>query len=304
MSRFEVLILGNSSATPMYGRHPTSQVLNFNEQLFLIDCGEGTQMQLFRYGIRSTKINHIFISHLHGDHYLGLVGLLSSQHLVGRQADLHLYGPAPLKEILDLQFKHSDTRLRYALIFHPTNESQAELILDTPMLRVTSFPLRHRIACTGFRFDEGKRAASLKADAIERLQIPTAYLKLLKKGIDYVAKDGTVFPASELTTPPPPARSYAYCSDTVLSPDYLPYIADVDLLYHESTFMHDMVDRAKETFHTTSLEAGEVAKTMGAKKLLLGHYSARYKDLQPLLQESRTVFSNTELSEEGKWFLV
>lgn len=304
MSRFEVLILGNSSATPMYGRHPTSQVLNFNEQLFLIDCGEGTQMQLFRYGIRSTKINHIFISHLHGDHYLGLVGLLSSQHLVGRQADLHLYGPAPLKEILDLQFKHSDTRLRYALIFHPTNESQAELILDTPMLRVTSFPLRHRIACTGFRFDEGKRAASLKADAIERLQIPTAYLKLLKKGIDYVAKDGTVFPASELTTPPPPARSYAYCSDTVLSPDYLPYIADVDLLYHESTFMHDMVDRAKETFHTTSLEAGEVAKTVGAKKLLLGHYSARYKDLQPLLQESRTVFSNTELSEEGKWFLV
>lgn len=304
MSRFEVLILGNSSATPMYGRHPTSQVLNFNEQLFLIDCGEGTQMQLFRYGIRSTKINHIFISHLHGDHYLGLVGLLSSQHLVGRQADLHLYGPAPLKEILDLQFKHSDTRLRYTLIFHPTNESQAELILDTPMLRVTSFPLRHRIACTGFRFDEGKRAASLKADAIERLQIPTAYLKLLKKGIDYVAKDGTVFPASELTTPPPPARSYAYCSDTVLSPDYLPYIADVDLLYHESTFMHDMVDRAKETFHTTSLEAGEVAKTVGAKKLLLGHYSARYKDLQPLLQESRTVFSNTELSEEGKWFLV
>lgn len=304
MSRFEVLILGNSSATPMYGRHPTSQVLNFNEQLFLIDCGEGTQMQLFRFGIRSTKINHIFISHLHGDHYLGLVGLLSSQHLVGRKSDLHLYGPAPLKEILDLQFKHSDTRLRYQLIFHPTNENEVEVILDTPSLKVTSFPLRHRIACTGFRFDEGKRAATLKVAEVERLEIPTSYLKLLKKGIDYVAKDGRVFPASELTIPPLPSRSYAYCSDTVRSEDYLPYIADVDLLYHESTFMHDMVDRAKETFHTTSLEAGEIAKTVGAKNLLLGHYSARYKDLQPMLLESREVFANTELSEEGKWFLV
>lgn len=304
MSRFEVLILGNSSATPMYGRHPTSQVLNFNEQLFLIDCGEGTQMQLFRYGIRSTKINHIFISHLHGDHYLGLVGLLSSQHLVGRQAELHLYGPAPLKEILDLQFKHSDTRLRYDLIFHPTNEHEAEVILESHSLKVTSFPLRHRIACTGFRFDEGKRAATLKVEEVERLQIPTAYLKLLKRGIDYEAKDGTVFPASELTLPPPPSRSYAYCSDTLMSADYMPHIAGVNLLYHESTFMHDMVDRAKETFHTTSLQAGEVAQLTGAQKLLLGHYSARYKDLQPLLEESRTIFPNTELSEEGKWFLI
>jgi len=304
MTRFEVLILGNSSATPMYGRHPTSQVLNFNEQLFLIDCGEGTQMQLFRYGIRSTKINHIFISHLHGDHYLGLVGLLSSQHLVGRQADLHLYGPAALKEIIDLQFKHSDTQLRYNLIFHPTNPHQPELILDTVALKVSSFPLLHRIDCTGFRFDEGKRSAVLQTEKVQQMQVPVAYLKLLKRGIDCVDKNGTVYKAEELTFPAPVARSYAYCSDTVMNEAYFEAIKAVDLLYHESTFLHDMVGRAKETFHTTSLEAAQVAQAVGAKKLLLGHYSARYKDLQPLLEESSNVFPRTALSEEGKWFSV
>ncbi len=288
----------------MYGRHPTSQVLNFNEQLFLIDCGEGTQMQLFRYGIRSTKINHIFISHLHGDHYLGLVGLLSSQHLVGRQADLHLYGPAALKEIIDLQFKHSDTQLRYNLIFHPTNPHQPELILDTVALKVSSFPLLHRIDCTGFRFDEGKRSAVLQTEKVQQMQVPVAYLKLLKRGIDCVDKNGTVYKAEELTFPAPVARSYAYCSDTVMNEAYFEAIKAVDLLYHESTFLHDMVGRAKETFHTTSLEAAQVAQAVGAKKLLLGHYSARYKDLQPLLEESSNVFPRTALSEEGKWFSV
>jgi len=242
----------------MYGRHPTSQILNFNEQLFLIDCGEGTQMQLFRYGIKSSRINHIFISHLHGDHYLGLIGLLSSQHLVGRQSELHLYGSPALKEILDLQFKHADTRLRYPLVFHPTNACQQEVIFENTHLRVHSFPLRHRIPCTGFRFDEKWKEN----------------------------------------------RSYAYCSDTVMSEDYLDAIRNVGLLYHEATFLHDRIARAKETFHTTSLEAAQVAQTVGAKKLLLGHFSARYRDLQPLLDESRTIFPHTELSEEGKWFLV
>lgn len=302
--RFEILILGNSSATPIYGRHPTSQVLNFNEQIFLIDCGEGTQMQLYRYGIKATRIGHIFISHLHGDHYLGLVGLLSSQHLVGRKAELHLYGPSALKEILDLHFEHSDTQLRYSLIFHPTNPHQQEVILETEHLKVSSFPLRHRIDCTGFRFDEKQRSATLKKDEIKKLDIPVPYIKLLKKGVDYVKDDDTVYRAKDLTYPPPPPRSYAYCSDTVMSEDYFEAIKHVDLLYHEATFLHDRVDRAKETFHTTSLEAAQVARTVEAKKLLLGHYSARYKDLQPLLEESHTVFAATQLSEEGKWFLV
>lgn len=304
MTRFEVLILGNSSATPKYGRHPTSQVLNFNEQLFLIDCGEGTQMQLFRYGIKSSRINHIFISHLHGDHYFGLIGLLSSQHLVGRQSALHLYGPAALEEILELQFKCSDTQLRYPLVFHPTNTQHQELIFENTQLRIHSFPLRHRIACTGFRFDEKKQSASLKKEEVERLNIPVPYLRLLKKGIDYTADDGTVYRAKDLTYPPPHPRSYGYCSDTMMNEDYFEAIHGVDLLYHEATFLHDRLERAKETYHTTSMEAAQVALAVDAKKLLLGHFSARYKDLQPLLEESRSIFAHTELSEEGKWFLV
>jgi len=302
--RFEVLILGNSSATPMYERHPTSQLLNFNEQFFLIDCGEGTQMQLFRYGIKSNRIGHIFISHLHGDHYLGLVGLLSSMHLVGRKTDLHLYGPSDLEEILSIQFRCSDTVLRYNLIFHPTNPQAEEVIFESPAFKVTSFPLTHRIACTGFRFDEGRRSATIIGELVEKIDIPKVYISRLKKGIDYTAPDGTVHKASELTTPAPASRSYAFCSDTVRVSDYLPSIKGVDLLYHESTFLHEMVDRAKETLHTTALEAAEIAIEVGAKKLLLGHYSARYRDLQPLLEEARSIFPSTQLSVEGKWFAV
>ena len=302
--RFEVLILGNSSATPMYGRHPTSQVINFNEQLFLIDCGEGTQMQLSRYGIKNNRINHIFISHLHGDHYLGLVGLISSQHLMGRKADLHLYGPAPLREIIAIQFKHSATVLNFSLVFHPTNPEQPEVLLETPALKVSSFPLKHRVPCTGFRFDEGRRAATLNVEAVERRNIPAPYLRLLKKGIDYMDAEGTVHRAADLTFPAPASRSYAYCSDTMVFDAYLASIQQADLLYHEATFMHDMLERATQTFHTTSLQAAEVADAVGAKKLLLGHYSARYKDLQPLLEEARSVFSQTLLSEEGIWYKV
>lgn len=304
MLRFEVLILGNSSATPMYGRHPTSQVLNFNEQFYMIDCGEGTQMQLARYGIKSNRINHIFISHLHGDHYLGLVGLLSSQHLMGRKSTLHVYGPAALEEILAIQFMHSATVLQYPLVFHPTNPAEVEVILDTPALQVTSFPLQHRIDCTGFRFDEGRRSATLNAELVDQLDIPTPYLKLLKRGIDYVAPDGTVYLASALTYPALPSRSYAFCSDTLMNESYFETIQGVDLLYHESTFLHDMADRAKETLHSTGREAAQVASAVGAKKLLLGHFSARYRDLQPFLDESQPFFANTLLSEEGKWFLV
>ncbi len=304
MLRFEVLILGNSSATPMFERHPTSQVVNYNEQLFLIDCGEGTQMQLSRYGIKNNRINHIFISHLHGDHYLGLVGLVSSMHLVGRKADLHLYGPAALQEILELHFKYSDTVIRYNIIFHPTNSDKEEILFESRMLTIRSFPLIHRIACTGFRFDEGKRAATLKADLVQEYQIPKVYFTSIKKGIDYVDPEGKVYPANELTLPAPASRSYAYCSDTVRHPTYLSSIEGADLLYHESTFLHEMVDRARETFHTTSLEAAEIAKEAHVKKLLLGHYSARYRSLQPLLEEAKSIFPNTELSVEGKWFLV
>ncbi len=302
--KFEILILGNSSATPIYDRHPTAQLLNFNEQLFLIDCGEGTQMQLVRYGIKSNKISHIFISHLHGDHYLGLVGLLSSMNLNGRKTDLYLYGPAALMEIMDLQFKYSDTTLRYNLIFHATHPDQTEIILKTNLLTVTSFPLQHRVPTTGFRFDEGQRLASLIREKIEKLNIPTVFLPQLKRGIDCVDIDGTVYRAAELTLPAPTPRSYAYCSDTRAFAVYMAHIDHVDLLYHEATFMHDMLDRAEETLHSTAYEAAQVAHLVQAKRLLLGHYSARYKDLFPLWEEARAVFPYTELSVEGKWFNV
>jgi ribonuclease Z len=279
-------------------------VINFNEQNFLVDCGEGTQMQLYRYGVKSNRIAHIFISHLHGDHYLGLVGLLSSMNLTGRKTDLHLYGPAPLYEILQLQFKYSDTTLQYNLIFHPTQPAKAEIILQTPTLSVTSFPLQHRVPTTGFRFDEGPRPAKVIAEKVEQLNIPKVFLSRLKRGTDCVGPDGTVYRSSELTLPAPPSRSYAYCSDTRAFESYVDEIRDIDLLYHETTFMHDMLPRAESTLHSTALEAAQVAQQVGAKKLLMGHYSARYRDLSSLLEEAKSVFSESELSVEGKWFNV
>lgn len=304
--RFEVLILGNSSATPIYERHPTSQLINHNEQLFLIDCGEGTQMQLTRYGIKSNRINHIFISHLHGDHYLGLVGLISSMHLRGRKTELHIYGPEPLQEILEINLKYSETTLCYPLIFHPTNPGQPDELYRSNALQVTSFPLRHRIDCTGFRFQEGKRPAKLNIDEVQRLNIPISLLNGIKWGADFTDMDGKVYRSQELTFPAPRSRSYGYCSDTIKTTDYWTAIANVDLLYHEATFLHDMQERAIETFHTTALEAAEVAQEVGASKLLLGHYSARYKtkDLPLLLEEAMSVFPNTALSVEGKWYKV
>jgi len=288
----------------MYERHPTAQIVNFNEQLFLIDCGEGTQMQLHRYGIKSNKIAHIFISHLHGDHYLGLVGLLSSMNLHGRKSDLHLYGPAPLIDILNIQFKYSDTQLRYNLFFHATNPEVETVLLQSAMLKVSSFPLLHRVPTTGFRFDEGKRAATLIKERIEEFQVPTVFLPQLKRGIDCEGLQGQQYRASELTLPAPASRSYAFCSDTRAFAAYINSIQQVDLLYHETTFQHDMVDRAQETFHSTSLEAAQVAKQVEAKKLLMGHYSARYKDLTPLLEEARSEFANAALSMEGNWYKV
>ncbi|MCI0920823.1 ribonuclease Z [Sphingobacterium rhinopitheci] len=302
--KFEILILGNSSATPMYDRHPTAQVLNFNEQLFLIDCGEGTQMQLHKYGVKSNKINHIFISHLHGDHYLGLVGLVSSMNLHGRRSDLHLYGPKPLKEILDLQLLHSDTRLQFNLIFHPTNNEETEVIFSNKTIKITSFPLKHRVPTTGFRFDEGKRANVLIIDKVKSLEVPLVFYNVLKAGMDCTDIDGTVYRAEELTLPGPPSRSYAFCSDTRAFESYVTAIHGVDLLYHESTFLHEFVDRAIETCHSTCLEAAQVANQVGAKKLLLGHYSARYKDLSPLLLEAKSEFVNSELSFEGNWYKI
>ncbi|WP_426667468.1 ribonuclease Z [Mucilaginibacter sp. McL0603] len=302
--RFEVTILGSSSATPIFNRNPSAQALNINEHLYLIDCGEGTQQQMLRFDVKASRINHIFISHLHGDHYLGLVGLLSSMHLNGRIKTLKLYGPVELKEIIDLQLKYSDTELQYAIDFVPTHADRSEVILESQDITVETIPLDHRIACTGFLFREKKRLKKIIKEKIADLNIPVEYYSAIKKGADYVSPDGTLYKNTDITTSPQEPKTYAYCSDTLYNESYFQQISNADMLYHESTFLNNMLERAQSTFHTTALQAGEVALKTHAKKLLIGHFSARYKTLNELLDEARSVFPDTELAVEGKTFLI
>ncbi|RCH53986.1 ribonuclease Z [Mucilaginibacter hurinus] len=302
--RFEVTILGSSSATPIYNRNPTSQALNINDHLYLIDCGEGTQQQMLRFDIKASRISHIFISHLHGDHYLGLVGLLSSLHLNGRTKPLYLYGPAPLMEIIEIQLKYSETTLQFPITFKATDASIKEVLLDNQDIIVETIPLQHRIATTGFLFRQKKRSRKLIKERIDQLAIPVPYFSALKKGADYTAPDGTIHKNDTLTLDPDEPRSYAYCSDTLYGESYFDQITDATVLYHEATFLHAMIDRANDTHHTTALQAGEAALKTNAKKLLIGHFSARYKNLIELLDEARSIFPNTELAIEGKTFVI
>ncbi|MFC0518394.1 ribonuclease Z [Mucilaginibacter angelicae] len=302
--KFEVTILGSSSATPIFNRNPTSQVLNINERLYLIDCGEGTQQQMLRFDIKASRIDHIFISHLHGDHYLGLVGLLSSMHLNGRKKPLKLVCPVQLKEIIDLQLKYSDTELQFPVEYIFTNAQQSEVVINNNDVVVETIPLDHRIACTGFLFKEKKRLRKLIKEKIEKLDISVAYYSVLKKGGDYTDEKGTVYKNESLTIDSAEPKSYAYCSDTMYNESYFAQIANTTLLYHEATFLNDMLDRAVITHHTTALQAGEIALKTNAKKLLIGHFSARYKTLNELLDEAKINFPSTELAIEGKTFFI
>lgn len=301
---FDLTILGSNSATPAYGRNQTSQILSIENKLYLIDCGEGTQLQLIRYGIKASRIKHIFISHLHGDHYLGLVGLLSSMHLGGRKDELSIYGPPALQEIIDIHLLYSDTRLRYPVHFIPTVDDQERVILQNEHITVRSFPLNHRIPCTGFRFDEPPPLAKINRDVCDELNIPSHLFSEIKKGGDYIDENGTIHQHTDLTLPPKAPRSYAYCSDTLNSGVYFSSIENVSLLYHEATFLHGMLVRAQETYHTTALEAGQIALKVGAKKLLIGHFSARYRELSPLLEECRSIFPNSHLATEGRMYHI
>jgi ribonuclease Z len=302
--KFEVTILGSSSATPIYNRNPTSQVLNINERLYLVDCGEGTQQQMLRFDVRGSRIDHIFISHLHGDHYLGLIGLLSSLHLNGRKKALKLFGPSQLKEIIDLQFKYSETTLQYELDFFATDSTQSQVIVINDDVTIETIPLDHRIPCNGFLFREKKRLRKLLKDELERIGVPIELYTSLKKGADYTDPKGKLYKNDTLTTDSDKPKTYAYCSDTLFNPQYFKQINNVDLLYHEATFLHNMLDRANETHHTTALQAAEIAVTVNAKRLLIGHFSARYKSLDDLLEEAQSVFPNTALAIEGKTFVV
>jgi ribonuclease Z len=299
---FEVTILGSSSATPVYNRNPTAQLLNCNEKFYLIDCGEGTQQQLIRYGLKAAKIDYILISHLHGDHYFGLIGLLSSLHLNGRIKPMHIFAPYALKEILELQFKHSDTHLRYELIYHFTNVNEPEIIFENADVVVQTVILNHRIPCTGFKFTEKKRLRKVVVEKLEAAQVPIEYYQLLKRGLDLTLPNGQVLRNIDYTTDSAAPKSYAYCSDTLMDEQYFDSIRNCDTLYHEATFLHDMLARAQETHHTTALQAAEIAKIVNAKKLLLGHFSSRYKTLTPILDEARTVFETAELAIEGNTY--
>lgn len=301
---FEVYILGSSSATPIYQRHPTAQILNIHEKLFLVDCGEGTLIQLNRYHIRFHRINHIFISHLHGDHYLGLMGLLSTMHLQGRSEVLHLYCQPELKEMIDIQLLHSQTTLRYHIQYHFLDAKKAAKIYEDDDLQVETIILSHRIPCTGFLFREKPKLRKLIREQLIHFNIPVHAYSDLKNGIDYVDEKGKVIPNIELTTDPRIPRSYAFCSDTIYDETLVPTLKHIDLLYHESTFLSDKAERAKETFHSTAAQAATIAKMAEVKRLIIGHFSARYKNLYPLLEEAREVFENTTLAVEGDRFTI
>jgi len=301
---FEVYILGSSSATPIYQRHPTAQILNIHEKLFLVDCGEGTLIQLNRYHIRFHRINHIFISHLHGDHYLGLMGLLSTMHLQGRTEDLHVYSQPELKEIIDIQMVHSQTQLRYTIVWHFLDHKKSAKIYEDDDLEVFTIILSHRIPCTGFLFREKQKLRKLIREQLIHFNIPVSAYGDLKNGKDYVDEKGNVIPNIELTSDPRSPRTYAFCSDTIYDESLVPTLKEIDLLYHESTFLSDKADRAKETYHSTAAQAATIAKMANVKRLIIGHFSARYKNLYPLLEEARGVFENTTLAVEGDRFSI
>lgn len=302
--KFEVTILGSSSATPIFNRNPTAQLLNCNEKFYLIDCGEGTQQQLLKYGIKAGKIDIAFISHLHGDHYFGLIGLLSTMHLNGRIKPFRIYAPAPLKEILELQFRYSETILKYELEFIAIDADAPALIYENADLTVESIILNHRIPCTGFKFKQKKRLRRVVVDKLEAENIPQEYYPLLKKGLDLSLPNGKVLKNEEYTTDSDAPKSYCYCSDTLADGTYEASLTDCTTLYHEATFMDDMIERANLTRHSTALQAAQIAKRNNVERLIIGHFSSRYKSLSPLLEEAKGEFEETELAIEGETYTI
>lgn len=292
-----VTILGNNSALPAFDRHPTAQVITLDEFLFLVDCGEGTQMQMAKYKIRRSRIQHIFISHLHGDHYFGLIGLLTSMGLLGRELDLHLFAPAALKDIIDLQLKVADTVLPYPLHFHALEEQS--LLVSNDKFSVRAFPVSHRIPCWGFRFEQVKAPRRVSPEHARLNGIPATFFDRLKWGEDYTTKDGGVVPNEMVTEPAPKAKSYAYSADTMYDESIIEQVKGVDLLYHETTYLKDLEDRALKRFHCTTHQAARIAERAGAGRLIIGHFSSKYEKLDLFEAEAKEVFPNCSLAQEG-----
>ncbi|MEP5828700.1 MAG: ribonuclease Z [Maribacter dokdonensis] len=295
-------VLGCYAATPRTLTNPTSQVLEINNQVVLIDCGEGTQVELRRHKIKFSRINHIFISHLHGDHFFGLPGFISTMRLLGREKALHVYGPKGIKEAITLLLKLGDSWTNYPLLFHELTSKEQELIFEDEKISVTTIPLDHRVYTNGYLFREKLGKRKLNVTAAEKYGIDKAYYNNIKNGKNITLDNGTIVSNSELTFDPPEPKSYAFCSDTVYDESLAEKIKNVDVLYHESTFLETETDLAVKTKHATAKQAAMVAKEANVKTLVLGHYSTRYKSIALFKEEASTIFPNVVLADDGKTF--
>ena len=298
----KLTILGCYAATPRTITNPTSQLLEIKNRMFLIDSGEGTQVQLRKNKIKFSKINQVFISHLHGDHFYGLIGLISTFSLLGRTTDLHIYGPKGIKEIILLQLRLSNSWTNYGLYFHELESEESETIFEDEKVMVTTIPLKHRVYTNGFLFQEKVGERKLNMDAVLNYEIESCYYQKIKNGKDIALEDGRTIPNSELTFDPIEPKSYAFCSDTVYHEAIIPIIENVDVLYHESTFLESEESLAQKTLHSTAKEAARIALKANVKQLILGHYSTRYESINLFKEEAATIFSEVALAEDGKTF--
>lgn len=304
MTTFELQLLGTNSALPAFGRHPTAQILQIGKELFLIDCGEGTQMRFQKFGVRPNKINQIFISHLHGDHFYGLIGLLTTLSLLGRTKPLDIYAPEGLEEMIRVQTQYAGGEAPYPLQFHRIDTEVHQLIFENNRVEVFSIPLDHRVPTAGFLFREKPKDRKMIGSKIDEYHIPYSAIPGIKKGQDFILSNGQRIPNEQLTEDPTPARSYAYCSDTRYKEDIIPIIKGVDLLYHESTFCEDLVAKTGPTGHSTAKQAAQIAKQAEVGRLILGHYSSRYDNLERFEMEARSVFENVVAGREGEVYGV
>ena len=298
MEKFELHILGCGSALPTTRHFPTSQIVNVRDKLFMIDCGEGAQLQFRKSHLKFSRLNHIFISHLHGDHCFGLLGLISTLNLLGRTAELHIHSPKGLETLLTPMLVFFNRQMTYKVLFHEFDTKEPMQIYEDRSLTVTTIPLRHRMPCCVFLFAEKRRPNHIIREMVDFYQVPVYELNRIKNGADYVTPEGKTVSNNLLTRPSAPSRSYAYCSDTIYLPSIVEQIKGVDLLFHEATFANEDAPRAKETFHTTAAQAAEIARKAEVKKLLIGHFSARYEDENILLQEASAIFPDTQLAKE------
>jgi len=297
-------ILGSNSALPTSDRYPTAQILNVSERFFLIDCGEGTQMQLRRNKINFSKINHIFLSHLHGDHIFGLMGLISTFGLLGRRKALIIHAHEDLKGLLKPHLDYFCTDLPYQLVFEDLTYDEPRIIYEDKKVVVESFPLSHRVPTCGFKFSEKPKQPNIRKEAIEKYNLTVPEIVAIKNGEDFIGEDGQVVDVAQLVMPGPKPLSYAFCSDTRYHRRIIPIVKGVDLLYHEATFLHELKDLAKRTSHTTAKQAATIARDAEVGKLLLGHFSSRYKDLKPFEVEARAVFAKTILVDDNQCFKI